>query len=235
MAYLSVCPRTFLQRINVRKQTRPACRWHHPQSWGLCRIKGKRTKQYRELICTLLWFLTALTCTVLLTIASSPWCRKPFNTVSTNESLFSIVWVGFLFCFVSCQVTWGLEQSRLRDANREGIALCLPVTSGRMEPKKHQLTANTTKKEIIKCQPDKENQSPGQESNSQRTLKNLGENTAPQDTDSKFTPALQSPCCEDLSYLDPSLKMYSQLTSYLATLWSMNFEIWDNFIWLTTS
>lgn len=107
-----------------------------------------------------------MTCTILLVTASSPWCREPFNTTSTNESLFSIVGVAFLFCFVSCQVPRGLEQSRLRDANREGIALFLPVTSGRMEPKKHQLTVNTAKEEVINCQPGKDSQSPGQESNS---------------------------------------------------------------------
>lgn len=166
MAHLPVCPRTFLKRISWRKETRPACRWHHPQSWGLCRIKGNGQSQHRELMCTLSWFLTAMTCTILLVTASSLWCREPFNTTSTNESLFSIVGAAFLFSFVSCQVTWGLEQSRLRDANREGIALCLPVTFGRMEPKKHQLTVNTAKEEVINCQPGKDSQSSGQESNS---------------------------------------------------------------------
>lgn len=53
-----------------------------------------------------------------------------------------------------------------------------------MEPKKHQLTVNTAKEEVINCQPGKDSQSPGQESNSKKTHRNLGEKTASQDTDS---------------------------------------------------
>lgn len=86
-----------------------------------------------------------------------------------------------------------------------------------MAPKKHQLTVNTAK-EIIKCQPDKEKQSSGQQSNSKRHSGIVVKTQLPRILTANSPQHSKAHACEDLSYLDPSLKMYSQLTSYLATL-----------------